>query len=340
MKNNLKKIYENFDEIRADFEATQLTSGHLNQTFLVRNGGASYLLQHLNTSVFKNLDVITTNVLAVSNHLEAWDYPHGILTPLVFQNGEYLYAKEWRIFPYFEESNTFLKVDSSKQAYQAAKFLSEFHRYLKDLNMEKIEPSINGFLDFNSRLENFELALQSSSSERLEKAKPEIEFVERNKTILLEWNVVLPKFPARLIHADPKISNFLFYKDSNTKIKALIDWDTLMTGPVLYDFGDMVRSYTNLKDEDDPSTEGDNFSLENFEALKKGFLYFLKDELTPVEIEHLDLAGKVVIYVQALRFLTDYLENDVYYSVDYESHNLDRTINQINLLRALQEQIG
>ncbi len=338
-KEKIRKIYRNYQNIADDFEVRQLTSGHLNQTFLIRNADSSCLLQHLNTTIFKNLDIITANDLQVAVHLEKKDYPHGILMPLAFKNGEYLLEGEWRIFPYFEESKTFLKVDSPEQAFEAAKFLSEFHYYLKDMDTAEIRPSIPGFLDFNARWESFKKALRESLKERRKKADKEIRFVQENQNILKEWNTVLSYFPDRLIHADPKISNFLFHKESQAKIKALIDWDTLMAGPILYDFGDMVRSYTNLKDEDDPDADGDHFSKENFEALKEGFLYALKEELTQKEIQNMDLAGKVVIYVQILRFLTDYLNNDIYYSTDYENHNLDRTVNQINLLKGLQQQI-
>src|SRR5699024_2627735 len=121
------------------------------------------------------------------------------------------------------------------------------------------------------------------------------------------------KLPQRLIHADPKISNFLFSAENPQQIIALIDWDTLMKGSILYDCVYMIRSYTNLKSEDDFSKEN-NFSLENYQNIKKGILYHLAEELTKTEKENLTLAAKVVIYVQALRFLTDFLNNDIYFS--------------------------
>lgn len=335
----IKTVFKHYIPIASDFDVKQLTSGHLNQTFLVKNNQDRYILQCINTSVFKHLDRVTHNISTVADHLQKKDYPHKILDHLAFEDGEKLYANKWRLFPFFGGCQTFLKVQSAEQAFEAAKFLSEFHWYLKDLSTDGIHEAIEGFLDFKSRQENFENALKTAAAPRLKEAKAEIEFVQKHNNILDAWLTLLPQLPNRLLHADPKISNFLFDENSQTKITALIDWDTLMTGPILYDFGDMVRSYTNLKDEDDPEEKGDNFSLENYQALKDGFLDYLKDELTKLERQNMDLAGKAVIYVQALRFLTDYLNGDVYYAVNYENHNLDRTRNQINLLSDLENKI-
>ena len=108
-----------------------------------------------------------------------------------------------------------------------------------------------------------------------------------------------------------------------------------MNGTILYDFGEMIRSYTNITDEDDGFMK-DNFNAENYRAVREGFLFYLKDTLSPVELENLDYAAQVIIYIQAVRFLTDYLNNDIYYSVKYDLQNLDRAKNQINLLKGLQ----
>lgn len=325
-------------EIHPDFAIKKLTSGHINQTYLVSNNGEQLILQKLNTEVFKNLEGITKNILAVCNHLKQKDYPNKVLQSVVFNNGGYLYDDQWRIFEFIDNTQTFLKVQSAKQAYEAAKFLGSFHAHLSDMTLDKIEDSIEGFLDFDMRLNQYKESLLNATADRLKKAGEDIAFLKENQSILTDWLVLLPQIPTRIIHADPKISNFLFNKKDANKIVALIDWDTLLHGSILYDFGDMVRSYTNLKEEDD-SEIGDNFSLENYRALEEGFLFHLKDKLTHKEIENLDLGAKAVIYVQATRFLTDYLNGDVYYTTQHPKQNLDRTRSQINLLRELQRMI-
>ena len=138
------------------------------------------------------------------------------------------------------------------------------------------------------------------------------------------------ELPERVIHADPKISNILFTKDGEAL--SVIDLDTMMNSTLLYDFGDMMRSYCNLTDEDD-ATMVDNFAPAIYDSVKEGFLSHLSSKLTSIELENLDYAAQVVIYIQAVRFLTDYLNNDVYYSTKYPEHNLDRTRNQVNLVK-------
>lgn len=338
MENNTKikmVVAASARTIHSDFDLKQLTSGHINQTYLVNNNGEKLLLQKLNTKVFKNLESISQNIISVGNHLKQKEYPNGVLELIAFADGKYLYEGKWRMFKYMENTQTFLKVQSKEQAFEAAKFLSSFHACLSDIELQKITDSIDGFLDFEKRSEHYKEALQRATKNRLKKAETAIAFLEENKIILEDWLLLLPQIPIRVIHADPKISNFLFDKADANKIIALIDWDTIMRGPILYDFGDMVRSYTNLKEED-CSEIGDNFSLDNYKALEEGFLYYLKNKLTKNEVENLELGAKVVIYVQAMRFLTDYLNEDIYYKIQRLDHNLDRAMSQINLLNDLQ----
>lgn len=331
----VRRIFESYQCLATDFSITPIVSGHINTTYKIKNNGRDYILQQLNAQVFPNLSGITQNIQVIADTLQAQEYPHAILSPLSFKNGSFLYEDTWRIFPFFANTQSFEKVISAEQTYRASAFLSEFHRCLLQLDPSKIVDSIPGFVDFEKRLIDFENSLKNAKAERLEMAAGEIKFLKENKFLVRDWLKILPKFPKRIIHGDPKISNFLFDQEDANKIRALIDWDTFMKGPILYDFGDMVRSYTNLKDEDNP-TGGRIFSVENYKALKKGFLEGLEDWLTKVEIENMDLAGKVVIYVQATRFLTDFLQNDIYFSTDRPLHNLDRARNQIHLLDNMQ----
>src|SRR5690625_285988 len=338
-KTKIKTVMANAGRtIHTDFSFKPLTSGHINQTYLVSNNGEQLLMQKLNRKVFKNLDDITQNILAVSSHLKQSQYPNKVLELVAFSDGKYLYEEEWRMFKYMEETQTFLKVQSEIQAFEAAKFLSSFHAHLSDIEIDRITDSIDGFLDFEMRLGQYDKALKKSASDRLEEAEAAVVFLKENKIILEDWLTLLPQIPTRIIQADPKISNFLFDQADANRIVALIDWDTILRGSILYDFGDMVRSYTNLKGEDDPE-EGNNFSLVNYKALKKGFLHYLKNTLTQKELENLELGAKVVIYVQAMRFLTDYLNGDVYYSTQRPKQNLDRTMSQINLLKDLKRKL-
>lgn len=330
----LKEIFKNYQAVNKDFKTNPITNGHINKTYELRNKNQSYILQVLNTDIFKNLEAISNNISLLNRHLKQKDYPYKLLETLAFSDGNYLHNGNTRLFKFIENSQTFLKVQTAEQAYQAAKCLSHFHTALDDLETDKITDSIPGFLDFKLRLKQYEAAKSTASVERLEKANSLIKYLDSQLEILEAWNKLLPKLPIRILHADPKISNFLFDNQDENKILALIDWDTLMSGPVLYDFGDMVRSYTNMREEDDP-TQGNNFNLAYYKALEKGFISVLGDKLTTDEKENLSLGAKAVIYIQALRFLTDYLNGDIYYGIQYKDHNLDRTHSQVNLLKDL-----
>ncbi len=333
--NEVKQIFCALQSVGTDFECVPLTSGHINSTFQISHSGRQYVLQKINRNIFPNPEAIVANGLAVANHLKDKDYPHAIVTPLQFADGEYLHNGEWRLFDFVENSAIYEKVNTAQQAFAAAKFLGEFHAYLQDFTVHELQETLPGFLDFESREQQFQAALKTAAGGRSLSAKDEIEFIENHRYLLDEWSAL--DLPKRAIHADPKISNFLFDKNDG-KILALIDWDTLMPGSILYDFGDMVRSYTNLRDEDDP-TVGNNFSPAHYEALKDGFLYHLKPSLSAVEIGNMELAAQIIVYIQAMRFLTDYLNGDVYYKVNRAEHNLHRTRNQINLLSEMRTKL-
>ncbi|HRP89392.1 MAG TPA: aminoglycoside phosphotransferase family protein [Edaphocola sp.] len=332
----IQNAFNNFEQIAADFKATQLTSGHINQTFKVHNHQKDYILQKVNTDVFNNLEGITLNIHSISQHLKSNGYPQPILTPINFQSGSFLHEEKWRLFNYFEDIQSFEKVQNQEQAFEAAKFLGEFHFYLKDFDADSLKESIKGFTNFEARILQFKESLNTASPERLDLARKEISFLLAQTSIIDQWQKIVQKTPKRLIHADPKISNFLFNKNTSTQIKAIIDWDTIMCGTILYDFGDMVRSFTNLKEEDD-SKIGNNFNYDYYKAIKQGFLHHLASELKSIEIDNLDLAAKTVVLIQAIRFLTDYLNNDTYYATKYPNHNLLRAKNQLNLFSEIVE---
>lgn len=329
-----KKVFENFESIEEDFECIGLESGHINETYLIRNKKKKYILQKINSSIFPNLETIHSNIEIVAKHLESKNYAHKRIELLPFSNGKTIWENEWRIMHFIGNSIGFEKVNSANQCYEAAVFLSDFHSNLLDLDTKKIQNPLPNFLNYEDRWHQFVMSVDFASKDRLAEALPEIEFLYAHRFILDEWINLQPELPLRIIHGDPKISNFLFDEMNSSKIIAIIDWDTLMPGTILYDFADMVRSYSNLKEEDDPSV-GKNFSQENYLALEKGFLKHLNECLEPIEKNNLKLAAKSIIYIQALRFLTDFLNQDVYYKINYPIQNLNRAKNQINLLKSL-----
>lgn len=314
---------------------TSIESGHINSTFQVRTSTQTYILQKINTSIFRNPIALVENGQLVREFLLAQQYPHPILESKKTINQQWLVENEWRLFVKIQHSKTFEKVQSEKQAFEAAKFLGEFHAYLNHFPTEKIKETLPGFLDFENRLKSFDTAVEKANLDRKNISKTLINFINQYRDWVKSWTDVIAQLPTRILHADPKISNFLFDEKNTSLPIALIDWDTLITGPILYDFGDMVRSYTNEKEEDDASESSNNFSVSYFENLKKGFLNSFENQLMATEIAQLDFGAKMIIYIQCMRFLTDFLNNDVYFRIHYSTQNLDRAKNQMHLLQDL-----
>ncbi len=321
---------------------SEINNGLINKTYLVDSEQGKYILQCINTGIFKNPEAILHNHLKVNQVLKNEGYPRNILEIVPTQKGDYLLKDQengsWRMTGFIENSVTFLKVPNPETAFEAAQCFSEFYALLNK-NALQLEDTLPGFINFEKRISDYKTALSQADVHRKEKSKSEIDFVNEwmdlpEKWIRLDKEGILPK---RAIHADPKISNILF--NTENQAIAVIDLDTMMTSTLLYDFGDMIRSYTNLTNEDD-AQQIENYSPEIYQAVREGFLTHLKNILTPIEIENLDYAAQVVIFIQAVRFLTDYLNGDVYYAVKHENHNLDRTKNQIHLLKNIIKSVS
>ncbi|MDV3949095.1 serine kinase [Elizabethkingia anophelis] len=342
--NNYIKILQSFIDIKDENKVSiiPINDGHINTTLRVDindNDTQQYILQKINHHIFRKPEVIMHSIDVVNKHLQSAGYEYEILETVPNLEGEFLTIDDkkdyWRMTKFIPNTYCVTKVKDRNQAYEAAKTLSVFYSKILNLDPNLIESSIPGFIDFEKRINDYKTALENASEERKNKASEEINFVDQylNLPDLFIKNQKDGSFPLRIVHADPKISNVLF--DSNThKGRSVIDLDTLMPATILYDFGDMVRSYTNLKEEDDPNPEN-VFSREYYDAVKEGFLSHTSGSLTTAEIDNLDYAGQVVVFIQAVRFLTDFLNGDTYYKTKYPSHNLDRTKNQTNLLKEL-----
>ncbi|MGX7667983.1 phosphotransferase enzyme family protein [Flavobacterium pedocola] len=327
------------------FEAIQISEiGHglINNTYLISSGNTNkkYILQKINTAVFKDAEALIQNAANVVVALKQSDYPLEVSSLIATKTGELLHydvdGHPWRMFTYVEKSISLTKADNPVIAFEAARAFSLFYK-TKNGNVHKmqLQPVLPDFINFKKRIADYKGALKNASEERKRNAAAVIEFVAEHISLPDRWIALQSAnlLPKRIIHADPKISNVLFHEETHKAI-AVIDLDTVMEGTLLYDFGDMIRSYTNITNEDVTSATT-TFDPELFVATKKGFLSCLETILEPVEKENLDYAAKVVVFIQAIRFLTDYLKGDTYYHISYENHNLYRTANQINLLKGI-----
>ncbi|MBK9335964.1 MAG: aminoglycoside phosphotransferase family protein [Lewinellaceae bacterium] len=301
-----------------------IEGGLINRTFLITTGGspARFVLQQVNDHIFPDPDAIAGNVEQVNAVLAASGYPLELCRFLKTDAGAYtMYdaaAHPWRMLAYMENSVTVHQALTPEIARQGAAAFSLFYRHLNEYGQSiSLTPAIPDFINFRKRVLDYQSALAGGLPERLEKAGPLVAAVQLNIGLPKKWTDLLDagKLPQRIIHADPKISNVLFHATHHTGL-AIIDLDTVMHGTLLYDFGDMARSYCNTAAEDDAAVASP-FDADLYQATKAGFLSHLADFLEPVELENLDYSAQVVVFIQCLRFLTDYLTGDTYYRVTF-----------------------
>ncbi len=329
-------IVKNFFPNAKDCSFTPLTSGHINETFRVDIENESYVLQRLNTTVFPNPNAIMRNALKVVTHLKSEKYPHQTLQALVTKDNTFLHQTSssdyWRMMPFFPNTITLETPGNTEQAYTAAAAFGEFLQYLDDLPAAEIEIIIPNFHNATFRKSQFDTALINANEFRLTQAKNEILDIKNAFPFLEEMSKL--ELPSRVTHNDTKISNILFAEDKK-KAVAVIDWDTIMPGTILSDFGDCVRTFCTSAAEDEKDLSKVKFREEYYEAVEKGFLSTVGKLLTNVERNNLRDGARQVILVQAMRFLTDYLEGDIYYKISREGQNLDRARNQLVLFRQI-----
>jgi hypothetical protein len=187
------------------------------------------------------------------------------------------------------------------------------------------------------RYSQFDDALKNASFQRVEKAKCYIKLVEdlKGEMHILQNLKDAGEIKLRVTHNDTKISNALF--DLDGKGLCVIDTDTVMPGIVHYDFGDAIRTICNTAAEDEKNLDLVNFNLAYYKAYVKGFLEKMNGSLSIIEIKHLPLGAKTTIFIMGLRFLTDFLNGDIYYKTEYPEHNLDRAKNQFKLIESITD---
>lgn len=326
----------------AQFDVRPFGSGHINRTYLARDtaGDAHYILQRINTYVFKRPQVIAKNHRLTWEHLSARhpDYVFPRALPTIYDGDLYVEGEDfWRLMPYVENTVTVDKADSPRQAFEAAQQFGRFAKLTSGIDLSAFEPTIVDFHNLSLRARQFDEAVENASDERKVRAGDLIDFLLGQNRITQHFeNVIKPALPDRLMHHDTKINNVLL-RDGTFEGVCVIDLDTLMPGKIVSDLGDMVRTYVCPVPEDEPDVARVCVRDDFFAALVQGYLSEVRDALTPLEKEQIFFAGEFMVYMQALRFLADYLNGDVYYPVKYADHNLDRARNQATLLMRLME---
>lgn len=320
-------------------------SGHIHRTHLLISGEpgeqSRYILQSLNTYVFNKPEAVQDNIRRVLDYLKnksPADPKNPDLEIIETLDGEILHVDRngnfWRCYRYIENSIIYETVTDPGQAYEGALTFGRFAARLMGYSPRRLHVTIPHFMDAEWRDKQLIYAEFTNPGERLSRVQPELKRVRDLAEIPMQFTRIRTALPDRVVHNDTKISNVLFDEKSG-KGKSIIDLDTVMTGTLLTDFGDMVRSFTPPGKEDKTGPDSFECREDVFGALSDGFSEAASHFLSDIERSNLLLGAKTVIYMQAVRFLTDYLKGDVYYRTEHPEQNLYRTRNQLGLLESL-----
>ncbi|ERJ57606.1 phosphotransferase enzyme family protein [Sphingobacterium paucimobilis] len=323
-------------------------SGHINDTFRLRmeDGGVSYLLQRINHHIFPDVDGLMNNIDLVTTHLksvlknEVEDVDRYTLTIIPTNEGaKYLKAASgdyWRVFILLDGTKSYDIVETPKQAFSGGTAFGRFQKQLSTLDATQLIEILPNFHNIDFRLSNLRKAMADDKVGRLSEVVDLLSYIfereERMRRI-----IVMAKngdLPLRITHNDTKFNNVLLDQDDN--VRCVIDLDTVMPGYIAYDFGDAIRTIINAAAEDEKDVNNVVLNVPLFQAYTEGYFSEAKDFLTEKEIESLWYGVLLLPYMQAVRFLTDYIEGDRYYKVHYADHNLVRTNTQLKLVKELE----
>lgn len=344
MFTELKDVLGHFTGFNTFDDVVQLKSGLINGTWKVTLDKQAYIIQQINTEVFKNPAYIDHNCRLIRNFLEHRHPNYFLPLPMTDGQGSSLFrhptGKYFRIQHYVIDSLTVLKADNAKQAFEAANTFGGLTVRLHEMSLDDFKAPISDFHNLPLRYSQYEHALKHGFPDRISRAFPAVKALEDYRYLLFEFQVFrrISDFKQRIMHHDTKISNVLF--NANDEAICAIDLDTLMPGYLWSDIGDMVRTFVSPVSEEAQDLDKIYVRIDILNAIYAGYLTAMQHLLSKAEIKSMPLFGCIMTYMQALRFLTDYLLGDVYYGSSYEDHNLFRAKNQIKLLAELDRVKG
>lgn len=322
-------------------------NGHINDTLKVttESGTPGYVLQRINHHIFTNVEMLQNNIHTVTSHIRAKlqergeeDIDRKVLTFLPADDGKRYYfdgESYWRVCLMIPRSRSLEEVNPSS-SYEAGRAFGDFQSMLSDLPEGALGETIPNFHNMEFRLQQFHEAVQANAAGRADEVKDLIDEIEKRAEEMCVQEELYRegKLKKRTNHCDTKVNNILF--DEDGKVLCVIDLDTVMPGFVLSDIGDFIRTGANTGAEDDEQLDRVEVNMEIFKAYTRGYMEKAKSFLTPLEIGLLPYGGRLLTYMQTVRFLTDYLNGDTYYKTHKPKHNLIRTRAQFKLLQSLE----
>lgn len=340
----IEKILEVYGLDPQGCKVEPLTSGLINNTWKVSSSDREFIFQRINHHVFKKPVEVAANIRMIARHLEENSPGYLFVSPVGNAQGEDIYYEPehgyFRAFPYIRGSHTINTVTTPTEAFEAALQFGKFTRLLAGFEARLLHYTIPDFHNLTLRYEQFQQALKQGDPDRIKQSEDMIRELGRFSNLVETFEKIrqTPKIRQRVTHHDTKISNVLFGEDG--KGLCVIDLDTVMPGYFISDVGDMMRTYLSPANEEEKDFSLISVREDVFGAIVNGYISSMGDELIAEEQALVIYSGSFMIYMQALRFLTDHLNRDVYYGARYPDHNFVRAGNQLVLLKCLESATG
>jgi len=327
-------------------------NGHINDTFLIifrQNDGAmvKYILQRMNHEIFKNPDQLMQNICGVTDFLkDKISENHGDIDResmnVIFTRKNEPYFKDsigsyWRAYQFIVDATSYEQVEKPEDFYQSALSFGHFQNLLADYEADRLYETIPDFHNTPVRFKHFLEAIRYDVCNRVKDVKAEIDFIMQRENDMQACMELLKKgeLPLRVTHNDTKLNNIMIDNKTGRGI-CVIDLDTVMPGLSINDFGDSIRFGANTAEEDEIDLSKVSLDLDLFELFTKGFLKGCNGSLTKKELDMLSMGAKLMTLECGMRFLTDYLQGDIYFRIHREGHNLDRCRTQLKLVEDME----
>ena len=346
------RIAERFETEGESESAVVYGSGHINDTYLIncktKAGNKRYILQRINHKIFKKPWELMENIVKVTEFLQnksketGGDPKREALNVVPLKEGG-SYRKEedgtyWRMYQFIEGATTYDMVKEPKDFYESALAFGNFQKILEDYPAQTLYETIPNFHNTVDRFANFEKAVRENIMNRADEVREEIQFVlDREKDCHVICDMLAAgEIPLRVTHNDTKLNNIMI-DDETGKGICIIDLDTIMPGSALYDYGDSIRFGACTGAEDEKDLSKISCDLELFALYTKGYIEGCGGSLTKTEIEMLPMGAKLMTLENGMRFLTDYLEGDIYFKIHRPEQNLDRARTQFKMVKDMEE---
>lgn len=326
---------------------TPLQGGLINRSWLVRSElKVPFLLQLINTHVFSSPEDVQYNYIMIYEYAEYEFTGLPLPYPKYFDSRQSLYIDKqgnyWRAFEFIDDAFSVPIAQKPSQAKATAKTFAKFTAAFDEFNTGLLKIVIPDFHNLSFRYRQFRESLNSEMYERMPKALSLVEELKKRERYIHFFELIKESpesFPQRVMHHDAKIANVLFGKKTG-KVICPVDFDTVMPGYFFSDLGDMIRSMACNVDENNTNFDRIKIRSTFYKAILDGYLSVMNKYLTDAEKKYIHYAGLLMIYMQALRYLTDYLNGDKYYHIIYPEQNYDRAKNQLLLLEKLEEYLA